>query len=86
MRAGKNYALHGRVDKVVGVSVCGLLRPVLAGIVDSIAAQQARSRDFVPVFLTDSTDFDLFRRHGFVFEYLPNCGARCSSASGAWIT
>lgn len=81
----QNYGLHGWVDKVIGVSVCNLPRQVVAGIVDSIAAQQARSRDFVPVFLTDSTDFDLFRRHGFVFEYLPDGNRRsCCSGTQDW--
>lgn len=81
----QNHALHGRVTKVVGISVCGLPRAVLEGVIDSIAAQQGRLRDFAPVFLTDSTDFDLFRRHGFVFEYLPAPDRRAGcSGTATW--
>jgi hypothetical protein len=67
----RNYSLHGWV-KVVGISVCGFPREGLEAILALVAERQTASRDFIPVFLTDSTDFDLFRRYGFVFEYLPS--------------
>lgn len=76
----RNYALHRQADKVVGVSVCGLSRTVLEGIVATVAEQQSLLRNFIPVFLTDSTDFDLFRQHGFVFEYLPAAAKRAAVA------
>jgi hypothetical protein len=72
----RNYALHGHVAKVVGVSVCGLSRPVLESTVAAIAGQQDLLRDFIPVFLTDCTEFDVFRRHGFVWEYFPGPAER----------
>ena len=34
--------------------------------------QQSVSGNFVPIFLTDCTCFDIFRRYGFVFEYFPS--------------
>ncbi len=74
------YALRGRVRKVIGISVCGLRRKVIAHIVGMIAAQQRESGDFIPLFLTDSSDFDLFRDHGFVFEYLPGPDKRAKLA------
>jgi hypothetical protein len=61
---------------VLGVSVCGLSRSVLEPLVDTIAAQQTALRDFIPVFLTDSMDFEVFRRHGFVCEYFPDAAER----------
>lgn len=67
----RNYSLNGHVEKVVGVSVCGLSRTMLEGIIGSVIDQQSILRDFIPVFLTDSTDFDIFRKYGVVFEYLP---------------
>jgi len=73
------FGIGGRVDKVVGISVCGFQRTELTQVIDMIAAQQARQRDFIPLFLTDSTDFDLFRRYNFVFEYFPAPDRRLNS-------
>jgi len=66
-----NYSLKGEPLKVIGVSVCGFGRADLEKVVDMVSRQQEKNRDFAPVFLTDSTEFDVFRRHGFVFEYMP---------------
>jgi glycosyltransferase involved in cell wall biosynthesis len=76
----RNYTLNGRVGKVIGISVCGLPRESLESIVSMIAAQQTECRGFIPVFLTDSTDFDVFRGHGFVFEYLPSLAKQAAYA------
>jgi hypothetical protein len=78
----RNYALRGRAAKVVGVSVCGLPPAILESTVAAIAAQQDLLRDFIPLFLTDSADFDVFRRHGFVWEYFP-CAAERARYGGA---
>jgi hypothetical protein len=72
----QNYTLHKRARKVVGVSACGLPRVLLETTLATIAAQQSRLRDFIPFFLTDSTDFDIFRRYGFVWEYFPGPAER----------
>jgi hypothetical protein len=78
----QNYTLHKRAPKVVGVSVCGLPHVLLEATLATIAAQQSKLRDFIPLFLTDSTDFEAFRRHGFVWEYLPGPAERqrCAGA------
>jgi hypothetical protein len=78
----QNYTLHKRASKVVGVSVCGLPQVLLEATVAMIAAQQSKLRDFIPLFLTDSTDFGVFRRYGFVWEYLPGPAERerCAGA------
>jgi hypothetical protein len=81
----RNATLQARAEKVIGVSVCGLGRSELEQAVALVAAQQAAQRDFIPVFLTDSTDFDVFREHGYVFEYLPAHGERAACADvKAW--
>ena len=65
------YNLSDRVGKVLGISLLGMSDDRVAATVDLIAAQQRKSRDFLPVFLTSSSAFHVFRNHGFVFEYLP---------------
>jgi hypothetical protein len=76
----QNYGLNGRVGRVIGISVCGLPRESLEAIVSMIADQQTECRGFVPIFLTDSTDFDVFRDYGFVFEYLPSTAKQAAYA------
>jgi hypothetical protein len=76
----RNYTLQKRNAKVVGVSVCGMPRPTLESVVAAVSDQQDRLRDFIPVFLTDSTDFDVFRRYGFVWEYFLGPVARARYA------
>jgi hypothetical protein len=70
------FGIGGQTDRVVGISVCGFTRDELSQVIDMIAEQQMRQRDFIPLFLTDSTDFDLFRRYNFVFEYFPSAERR----------
>jgi hypothetical protein len=72
----RNYTLRERGAKIVGVSVCGMPRAALEAAVAAVADQQSLLRDFIPVFLTDSPDFDVFRRRGFVWEYFPGPAAR----------
>lgn len=56
---------------VVGISVCGFGRDDLEKVVELVASRQASEAEFIPVFLTNSFDTDVFRRYGFVFEYFP---------------
>ncbi len=65
------YALKGAPLKVIGISVCGFSREELEPLVEFVEQHQSQDRRFVPVFLTDSTEANIFRRRGFVFEYLP---------------
>jgi hypothetical protein len=39
--------------------------------VEAIEKRQVRSRDFTPVFVTDSPDLAPFRDRGYVVEYIP---------------
>ncbi len=71
-----NYTLHGKVIKVLAFSICGFERDDVEKLVTMVADQQAEEKDFVPIFLTDSTEFDIFRSYGFVFEYLPDPSRR----------
>ena len=70
------YELANQTGKVLAISVFGLESQKLSEILALIASQQRKSRDFTPVFLTSSTAFHLFRRYGFVFEYLPPAASR----------
>ena len=66
------YALKGVPLKVIGISVCGFSRQEIEPIVEFVEQHQSQDRRFIPVFLTDSTEANIFRRRGFVFEYLPS--------------
>ncbi len=66
-----NYGLKGAECPLVGCAVAGLSRDVLVKIVAAVETRQRKQRDVIPVFLTDSTDFDVFRSRGYVFEYFP---------------
>jgi hypothetical protein len=65
------YALKGAPLKVIGISVCGFSREEIEPLIEFVEEHQSQDRSFVPVFLTDSTAANIFRRRGFVFEYLP---------------
>jgi len=66
-----NHPLQHRTPKVLGIAVLGLERADLEQVVELIAHQQAQSQDFIPLFLYDGTEFDIFRSRGYVFEWLP---------------
>jgi len=76
-------SLYDEEPITTGFSAIGLRGGKLAAFVDYIAEKQRLQRNFVPVFLTDSTEFHLFRRHGFVFEYIPSPSDR-QLAGGAY--
>jgi hypothetical protein len=65
------YALKGAPLKVIGISVCGFSREEIEPLIEFVEQHQSQERSFIPVFLTDSTEANIFRRRGFVFEYLP---------------
>jgi glycosyltransferase involved in cell wall biosynthesis len=68
----QNHSIQGTTSLVIAFSMFGLNRTQMEGYVDQIRQQQSVNANFVPVFLTDSTCFDIFRRHGYVFEYFPS--------------
>jgi hypothetical protein len=81
----RHSTLQGERVKVIGVSVCGLRGEDLRRTISLVAEQQNAARDFIPVFLTDSSEFELFRAHGFVFEYFPGAAGRARIAgSQSW--
>ncbi|HEY9013292.1 MAG TPA: glycosyltransferase family A protein [Devosia sp.] len=54
----------------IGISVMGLRGKDLDNVVGLVANEQAQTKDFRPVFLTDSPDFLPFVSRGYAFEYL----------------
>jgi hypothetical protein len=49
-----------------------------------VERQQSKKRDFVPVFLTDSCEFDCFRNRGYLFEYLPPVPRHRMNGRSSW--
>jgi hypothetical protein len=70
------YAMKERCEKIVGIWTLGLDQLGLALALRRVAEQQLDENDFVPIFFTDIACFELFREHGFVFEYLPPANQR----------
>jgi hypothetical protein len=70
------YAMKERCDKIVGIWTLGLDQAGLALALRRVAEQQLEENDFLPIFFTDLACFELFREHGFVFEYLPPANRR----------
>ena len=77
------YGLGDQVSKVLGISLLGMEENRLSATVEMISTQQRKTRDFLPVFLTTSTAFHVFRAQGFVFGYFPATPQRQLIASDA---
>jgi hypothetical protein len=56
--------------RIVAFTVFGLPRERLEKVLDTVE-RYCRKRDTVPVILTDSDCFDMFRARNMAFEYLP---------------
>jgi hypothetical protein len=78
------YALKGTPLKVIGISLCGFSREEIEPLVEFVEQHQSQDRTFVPVFLTDTTAANIFRRRGFIFEYLPPPDRVRLRGSKAW--
>ncbi len=79
------FGVGDKVGKVLGISLLGMPDDRVAATVAMISAQQRKTRDFLPVFLTTSTTFHVFRAQGFVFEYFPAASQRhFISADTSW--
>ena len=61
--------------RIIAVTAFGLSPAQLVSAFDTVEAY-CRKRDSVPVFLTDSDRFELFRERRLAFEYLPPQAAR----------
>lgn len=68
--------------KTIGFDLLGLTAAQTAAFVDLVAERQRKQHNFVPVFLTDCQEFHVFRKHGFVFEYLPPSEDQASTPGG----
>jgi hypothetical protein len=68
---------------VTGIVALGFSREALETIVRNIATKQVTEMSFIPVFFTDSLEFEIFREHGFLFEYLP-APERRTGGSASW--
>ena len=49
----------------------GTDRERIAEAVVRVEERQLRDRDFIPVFITDTTAFEIFRLRGHAFEHIP---------------
>lgn len=76
------WALYGQQGtvKAVGFSVLGLDEAATREAVDFVARAQRNQRNFVPVFLTDLDELQVFRDHGFVAEYLAGASIEPAAA------
>lgn len=63
-------AAHGAQIRL-GFDLRGIDEDLIESAVVEIEERQLSDRDFIPVFITDSPDFDVFRFRGYVFEYVP---------------
>lgn len=64
----------------IGFRIFGLDSEMLDQQVTAVEDRQLRERDFIPVFVTDCSDFSTFRRRGYVFEYIPPTIANATSS------
>lgn len=55
----------------LGFTLFGMTREAIEEAVAKVEQRQLRTRDFAPLFVTDSLVFDVFRRRGWVVEYIP---------------
>lgn len=67
----ENLTLADKPCKVIAYLAFGFERTELERIVEMVSREQRRGQDFVPLFITDSLHFDLFRVRGYVVEHIP---------------
>jgi hypothetical protein len=59
--------------EVIGFSLSGMNCAEVEKAVELVNLARRQRPAFIPVFLTDCPDLSVFRRHGYVAEYLPPC-------------
>lgn len=64
-------SLRDTTFTTIGFDILGLNAAQTAAFVGLVAERQRKQHNFVPVFLTDCQEFHIFRKHGFVFEFIP---------------
>jgi hypothetical protein len=55
----------------LGFNLIGIDPSAVGEAVAKVERRQLLDRDFIPVFITDQSDFEAFRLRGYVFEYIP---------------
>jgi len=55
----------------IGFTLFGMTAEAVERAVGEVEHRQVRSRDFTPVFVTDTSDLRSFRARGYVVEYIP---------------
>jgi len=63
----------------MGFRLFGLDGEGMEELVLKVEERQLRERDFIPVFVTDNSDFGVFRSRGYVFEFIPPSIANASN-------
>lgn len=66
------YSLSGANVAVIAFGVFGLEGDKLDQAVANVAERQRAAMNFVPLFLTDRADHEVFRHRGYAFEYFPS--------------
>jgi glycosyltransferase involved in cell wall biosynthesis len=66
----ENLSLADKPCKVIAYLAFGFERAALERIVEMVSREQRRLQNFVPLFITDSLEFDLFRLRGYVVEHI----------------
>ena len=61
-----------RVPIRIGFQLFGLDSDRVEEAVSKVETRQLRERDFIPIFVTDNSDFSVFRSRGYVFEHIPS--------------
>ncbi len=72
-------SLRDSAFMTIGFDLLGLNATQTAAFVDLVAERQRKQHNFAPVFLTDCQELHVFRKHGFVFEYIPPSGDQASA-------
>jgi glycosyltransferase involved in cell wall biosynthesis len=68
----ENLSLADKPCKVIAYLAFGFARDELERIVEMVSREQRRLQNFVPLFITDSLQFDVFRLRGYVVEHIPS--------------
>lgn len=64
------FAEEGGPERVIAVTAMGLADEALKSVLDTVE-DYCRTHDTVPVLLTDSENFEVFRQRRMAFEHLP---------------
>lgn len=79
-----NYSVDRSNMMVIGFAVFGLNDEDLEENVRRVEDNQRQGRDFLPLFLTDSSFVSVFRKRGFTYEYFPRHRATRSNEGSLW--